>query len=233
MKGTVHVSRDKGGTWDSVSIALEPRSSSMAPSYCSVYTLGTTVVVVGDDVLLVGQTSGNSLRQVVRSSNNRIHELCVTADSQGFWVSGGTHSTGGYLVRSDGSAAQWREISLPAGTKMLHGVASNGSGVLYAVGEKGTALCSTDGAKNWSILSVPSEYDYLSVWAKDNNVFVSANRDVVIRSQDAGQTWQIVRGPAQNDPLIYAIRGTKGAIVVAAAEGITLAKDNTIVLPVV
>lgn len=90
-------------------------------------------------------------------------------------------------------AAQW--TPLPSGTNVsLRGLSVVDGRTVWASGEKGTVLHSTDGGASWRVDSVPGAraLDFRSVHARSRQVaHVAATAGRIYRTTDGGATWSL------------------------------------------
>lgn len=121
------------------------------------------------------------------------------------------------LVMVEDGQGQWSKIDTDFKSRM-YSVGLSPSGMAVAVGEFGTVLKSADSGKtwssvapDWSALADPDapgtgEPSLFSVQVSDTDVITIAGEfGVMMRSTDAGSTWQMLRPVKPKAPTIFAM----------------------------
>jgi len=95
-------------------------------------------------------------------------------------------------VRAQTSPYSWYwQNPLPQGNS-LRAISLVRNNVMYAVGDLGTILKSTDGGTNWTVLKPLTTATYRSVWFTDeNNGVVVGDAGTVLKTSDGGASWSI------------------------------------------
>jgi hypothetical protein len=90
----------------------------------------------------------------------------------------------------------------PAGNKDLNAVDSNDpfQHIIFAVGDSGTVIKSTDGGLNWFQLDFPNteNLECIEVENYASNIFVGGSGFTAAKSTDGGATWEIISIGDQN-----------------------------------
>ncbi|TXH57264.1 MAG: glycosyl hydrolase [Burkholderiaceae bacterium] len=128
------------------------------------------------------------------------------------------------IVTEDGGRT-WAEQTLepaPGAKKAdlnLLALFADAQGTLYAAGERGQVLRSTDKGLHWSYL--PTGYKG-SLWAgavlSDGALLVGGQRGTLLRSDDAGRSWQPVTLASRSS--VTAIAAAPGAVTVVGLDGL-------------
>lgn len=147
------------------------------------------------------------------------------------------------LVMVEDSPGKWSKIDTDSKSRM-YSVGLSPSGMAVAVGEFGTVRKSADGGKTWSSIAPDwsafadpeafgtGEPSLFSVHVSDTDVITIAGEfGVMLRSADAGSTWQILRPVDAKAPTLFAMHlvpqgqgnsfavGQTGALLVSSDGG--------------
>ncbi len=94
-------------------------------------------------------------------------------------------------IAKDDPAILPAEILPRASHALLLDIVQTASG-LFAVGERGQALTSSDG-KSWTQLKIPTRSALTAITAADGQLWAGGHDGVIIHSADGGQTWKLQR----------------------------------------
>lgn len=97
-------------------------------------------------------------------------------------------------------------ISAIANKNLLQTVVSNGK-KLFAVGQRGHILISTDEGQSWKQAKSPISSDFIAIATPDDtNLWVTGHDGTVLHSADAGETWQVqMDGNKANDLMVKSL----------------------------
>ena len=118
---------------------------------------------------------------------------------------------------------------LPQGND-LHALCSAGAGVLYAVGDFGTVIKSTNGGSNWFLLETSTTIDLYGVWfISPDWGMVVGDEGTFLQTTDGGVTWTqrtiasgaTLYGVSFPDPLIGNVVGYPGTVLKTTNGGST------------
>lgn len=152
------------------------------------------------------------------------------------------------LVMVEDSPGKWSKIDTDFKTR-LYSVSVSPSGMAVAVGEFGAVLKSADGGKTWSSIAPDwsafadpesfgtGEPSLFSVHVSESDEITLAGEfGVMLRSADAGSTWQVLRPVAAKAPTLFAMHlvpqgqgnsfavGQTGELLVSSDGGTSWAK---------
>ncbi len=94
-------------------------------------------------------------------------------------------------IAKDDPAILAAEMQPRASHALLLDIVQTASG-LFAVGERGQALSSSDG-KSWTQLTIPTRSALTTITAADGQLWAGGHDGVIIHSADGGQTWKLQR----------------------------------------
>jgi len=108
------------------------------------------------------------------------------------------------VVYSTVVAQQLESVLAPLAEKSLIFDIARAGERLVAVGERGHVLLSDDAGAQWRQVIVPTRSTLTSVFFADAQIGFAVGHDaVILRSKDAGETWQLVYSDAQEEsPLL-------------------------------
>jgi photosystem II stability/assembly factor-like uncharacterized protein len=103
---------------------------------------------------------------------------------------GGWFTTGtGMIVHVDPTGTAEAPLDVAEG-ESLNGIACRYQGEAWVVGDHGTLLYTSDGGHAWTSRAVPTQADLYTLATQDAGPVFIAGDGVVLRSQDAGASWQ-------------------------------------------
>ena len=147
---------------------------------------------------------------------------------QDCWAVGDT----GTILTTDLAGRPWRQlrVDLPAMARRLadfETVAAAGpKNVWIAGGLIGVALHTTNGGTTWRRVPMPDAVHDLAALADEKTILAAGNAGRIWRSEDAGATWRLTRGPQRTDVLFLlgaTDRSLYPAIVTHALAGLNVA----------
>lgn len=152
------------------------------------------------------------------SSDAHPSGLAVTTDRGESWTLLGEYATAGWtaalalndehVILGDAEGRIWnlkagqiRDASPDGVSRAIRGFAASG-GRIWAVGDAGTILCSSDSGMRWEKRSLPlpaeaaAVLDFHAVEAVDQCIWIVGRPgSVVLRSGDSGESWSLCRTP--------------------------------------
>jgi photosystem II stability/assembly factor-like uncharacterized protein len=155
------------------------------------YVVGSAGVVVTSDDR--GRTWN---RQILRRPSDRSEgtasDLCGIAMAPGGQV-GWIVGEQGTIFKTIDSGKTWNFQPNPI-TNRLFSVAALSPTHACTVGSNGAFSCTTDG-KKWSNVAAPSDLSYYDIkFQNDRTGLVAGEFETILRTNDGGRAWQIVRG---------------------------------------
>ncbi len=179
-----------------------------------------TVTVTDSSTPSQSVTSTFDVTSTAPVSTNNWNAVTAVEDSNGMSTDALAVGQSGAMERYSSLSSSWTSIS--SGTSNdLFAVTSSGSDV-WAVGDGGTILKSTDSGKTWSSQSVssqisqicnpyPSGCDYLQgvAFSDQNNGIIVGTNETILTTSDGGSTWNYVQGqaPGPRQPGDYSLNG--------------------------
>lgn len=150
----------------------------------------------------------NRTRRITLGS---VAALAIAAAAAGWLLCAGC---GAWTVQESGT---WQ---------ILHDVWGSGPGRVYAVGDEGTILCTTDGGRTWTPRAAPTRAKLHAVWGTSpDDVYVGGDEGTVLHTTDGGASWTVQR----IDDLfrVNAIWGRSGdEVYLATATGVFCSTDR-------
>lgn len=119
----------------------------------------------------------------------------------------------GVIMRSEDGGKSWRTIrpvDPAAPTLSALYITAAGSGNSYAVGQSGELLVSGDGGETWQRRPTPTDHNLLGVAALPDGQVVVTGMRAMLRSTDAGASWQLVREGDSTTDWYQAVRALDG-----------------------
>ena len=115
--------------------------------------------------------------------------------------------------------------ALHKGRRSLFGLTHDDDGHLYAVGQEGVILRSTDDGASWTELSSGTRAILTSVWARPGGGVVAAGVYTILYSDNGGDSWRADTSPQARALWHLAVDGTReagGPVFVVGAGGTIL-----------
>ncbi len=141
----------------------------------------------------------------------------------------------GALASPSPAATQTESVLAPLAEKSLLLDIARAGNRLVAVGERGHVLLSDDGGALWRQVVVPTRSTLTAVHFADARTGIAVGHDaVVLRSTDAGETWELVYSDAEEEaPLldVYLFDAQRGMAVGAYGYFLTTADGGSTWLP--
>ena len=130
----------------------------------------------------------------------------------------------GVIMRSSDAGQTWhavRAIQSKAPTIFAMQIVPKGEGNSYAVGQTGELLASADGGNTWEERKSVTQANYLGVAAAKGGDVVITGMRVMMRSHDAGATWNFVNNSDTTTEWYQAVRAeqTTGRILAVGHGG--------------
>jgi len=209
---------------------LYDRDGRLEPVASLPSTYLSTILQADDGTLLVVGDAGHTLHSVdagetwsfVETGAGALLESAVFAASSHTWISFGR---GGLRTRSTDGGDSWR-IDAPDLSRYLHAVLRvPDSQIVIGVGSEAALVRSDDLGNRFTPLTLdvaPSTYLYSAAALGSEVVVAAGPSGVVVRSRDAGRTWETVRqGREANDGYYHRIvyDEARGVLVVLAGPG--------------
>ncbi|KKW11531.1 MAG: hypothetical protein UY50_C0011G0007 [Parcubacteria group bacterium GW2011_GWA2_49_9] len=95
---------------------------------------------------------------------------------------------GGVLLKTKDSGAIWEPLGALRSTAQLWSIKGNGTGTLYAVGDK--VHKSTDGGETWTTLPTDLAKSFVDIATQGGSTaYVIANTNSILKTTDSGATW--------------------------------------------
>ena len=159
-------------------------------------------------------SSESVISQVYRGiPHDALYDVCFKGEN------GLSVGAAGVLLTSSDSGLSW-QIEEPTNDLALLGVTCRGSNTIV-VGQAGHAQRRTDGG-DWQVLSTGTKERLMSVSANDSGLtFIVGGFGVVLRSQDAGVTWQ---------PVTLDWEGILNDFIEPHIYDVTVFDDNTVIM---
>ena len=218
--GRIFHSGDGGRTW-------ERQHADTKRPFLAISCLGPGHAwVAGKEGIIYKTTDGGASWQAVQSGSNRHVFAFQFADERR------GHGAGDYgaMVHTEDGGQTWTKQSVPEeivlpdeaidmgvqpGDVNLYGISYGDRDHVWAVGEFGTIMASTDGGLTWTQQHSPFESTLFGVHFTDAQHGWAVGIDsVIVETSDGGATWTVqpppVRGRSFYD---VTIRGTRGWIV--------------------
>ena len=192
--GSFLLSTDKGETWESSYIA----GNNVCPTVETLFFLDDNIGYSAQRNRTVSKTTdgGLSWTQIMKdtmSSSINNYDVQFLNEDVGFVVGKGNSDVSAFYKTSDGGASWSSQIAkLPNELNALHFFDAN-NGVV--VGDESVIAFTSDGGNSWSTVkanNTPSgNFDYDKMEFLNDN-FGLACGDILIKTNDAGKTWDYV-----------------------------------------
>jgi photosystem II stability/assembly factor-like uncharacterized protein len=218
--GRIFRSSDGGGTW-------ERQHAGTARPFLAISCLGAgRAWIAGKEGIVYHTTDGGASWQSVTTGSNRHVFALQFADEQRGHAAGDF----GAMVHTEDGGQTWTQQRVPAefslpeeaidmgvepGDVNLYGLSYGDRDHVWAVGEFGTIMASTDGGLTWTQQHAPFESTLFGVHFIDPLRGWAVGIDsVIVTTTDGGVTWTVepppVRGRSFYD---IVLRGSRGWIV--------------------
>ena len=218
--GTAPYSWSGSGLPSWLSLSSGGSLSGTVPSTGATYTFAVTVT---DSAIPAQSVSANlSLTSAAPSSSYTWNAVTAVEDSNGTLTDALAVGKGGAIERYSSLPSSWTSIA--SGTSNdLFAVTSSGNDV-WAVGDGGTILNSTDSGKTWSSQSVSSQIsqicnpyptcNYLQgvAFSNQNNGIIVGTNETILTTSDGGATWNYVQGQEPFVAITGAIYSLNGVV---------------------
>jgi|GEM_PF-1659283 len=155
------------------------------PQFSDVFAVdGQKVLVVGRDGVFFRSEDGGATwgRPTIKTVADLTSIYFIDA------TSGLLAGNGGVLLKTKDGGASWEPIGSLRSTLQLWSIKGNGSGTLYAAGDKISK--STDGGETWTTLSAGLAKNFLDIAAQSGSTaYMLANTNAILKTTDSGATW--------------------------------------------
>jgi len=119
---------------------------------------------------------------------------------RGFAAGADSEGSPGVIYRTSASGGNWY-ATYPHANGMLHDVCSNDGVTVWAVGEKGSIVRSTNGGDSWSVkgAAAAGSANLKAIEVLPSGDGFAAGKNKMLRTTDNGATWAAVTGPPVAD----------------------------------
>ncbi|MGQ0698177.1 MAG: hypothetical protein ACT4PZ_08030 [Panacagrimonas sp.] len=130
----------------------------------------------------------------------------------------------GVMLRSNDQGVTWKvlqQLTPDAPTLFALHIPGDGQGNSYAVGQKGQLLISADGGRTWGRCSTNTQANFLGITASPTGQVVITGMRIMMRSQNAGVTWEAIEEGDILTDWYQAVRteGSSGRIIAVGHSG--------------
>jgi hypothetical protein len=130
----------------------------------------------------------------------------------------------GVIMRTVDNGDAWERCSYQEKTTLYRVGFTDTLKKLWAVGEEGLVVCSTDKGKSWQRVSIPSSEKLISVYAIDSLVLIGDADGVFCISEDEGNSWRAVKSGVSFP--INRIWGTSSQLYAVTNRGCLLSSNT-------
>jgi hypothetical protein len=211
------VYRYNAGVWNSVGL-------------CGFGTGGQGFAIGASDRIVI--TKGGFLRDVYYSDNdglswvnatniNQDWEYTTVADNGNMFVAGyaGDAFNDPGVLKSTDNGSSWTRIDAVFPLDKGYGIANNGSGLLYLVGDRFSLFKSSDNGSTWSLHStLPFEGTQLAF--RGSIGYARDGLSSLYKTSDGGATWQNITSMISTGAEIYNLKFIDNSIFIVTSNGI-------------
>jgi photosystem II stability/assembly factor-like uncharacterized protein len=177
---------------------------------------GDSAIAVGDGGLIQRSTDGGTTWQSVSSDAGTLNLVGVAFNGSGVGLAVGDS---GKVLRTVDAGSSWATVR--SGNEFLKDVAFVNAGTAVAIGDGGKVLRSTDAGLSWQAINTGSSLSLVHVAfdAAGNGIATGGSTSgstVRLRTNDGGQTWSAIAGPAEVDASAFS---PAGDVLVAVGRG--------------
>ena len=213
----------------------ERTASALSTAVLGVAKAGKRIVSVGDHgAVLLSDDDGAHFRQAESVPIGSMLTAVHFTDEKRGWAVG----QWGAILRTDDGGETWKVQRVdPANDRPLFSVYFKSVQEGWAVGLWSLMLHTTNGGATWDVVTLPpppgskkADINLNSIFADEKgDLFISAERGIVLKSSDAGKSWTYVNtgyagsfwsGVALKDGTVL-VGGLRGSIYRSADEGAT------------
>lgn len=229
--GLIATSDDQGETW-----TVRTPDASYSGRFSAVCYAAGLFVAVGQSAEVQTSPDGETWTSRNSAAGPTLEGVAYDGTE---WVAVGVNSGAGYVLTAASAATTWSVQTAPTFTTALQAVASDGAGLVVAVGDRasstlGQISVSTDHGVTWTSEEAPTGVGTLrAVTRGADGVFYAGGEggDIVSSSAPVGapgsSDWTTLR--SASGPAIYGIAAPGGGCVVASRGGLTVDPADPVV----
>jgi hypothetical protein len=214
--GIVLVSTNGGTNWNL-------RSPVTSSNFRSIFSRGSGVAyVVGDSgSCFYSDDLGLSWESRTVPTNENLN--CGIGPVSGTSTIALVGGTGGVIFKTTDSGVNWIQKNSRI-SENINAFGFGGGGQLFAAGNNGAIIFSSDAGESWSSVSSPTSQDLYSIDASGQNsnwIIASGSSGIIIKSTDNGTNWFVQSTPT-NENLYCALAASNSEHLAGGSNGILL-----------